>query len=1462
MGKLDNQRRRPTGQPTAAPQPTGGKLDQQRFGSGRRNQETPTEQVNEARSRETALRDDFTALSEDRAGDVKNWREVARMAVQLGSQEDDQSRALKDELLRKHGDQLRPHLDIIDTKWWDENFTPEPEKGWKDKALGGASTLLGNKYVAGVTDYLDQWGQQSLSALAGVEAAVAQGDGVSAKEGLSHAAKHLGSAFDPTRVMPGKSLSEMWLKDVDDPRVIVKDDGTRLSFDRDEDGQINLREALGKDPEKGGRWLGAVDLVGTIAMDPTTYVSFGGSSMTKTGLRTIVDQAAARGSKEFGEELVQRIARTGFRSLSGVDQKLVADLLQDGVRDATRKTTRVTGRALDVEQLAAIRRGGQSGAKFGGKTVLPTGRAGNVARKAGVLDNTIYRQTDELAGGLPKVVKESATPGLARKAAALPGVRGVFGRSRLAASQGAEAANKLGELLSINRSANVAAQDIVTRLGVDDSAKGLYRAAQEESGDVLDDILNVALSDPAEMDRAILQAGEGSATAQLLQTVGDVRQEVWDAAVKGGADPTKLRDLDTYIPRVLSAEAAENREFLDEIAELGLREGVIKTGARVSDPALNQRTLATEIDDLFEANAEFADKLRESGLGDAVEEMFETNPAAAFAVRAQTAMKAQAEVKLLDEITNMPSVGGGRLGYRIRQGGEIKDLDGPKIGMDELAKDGVRRADYRTVDLPNGDKFLIHKDVAQEMKDVRVLFDDPRNLGAVANAFNKANDLWASLATVPLVSTAFFARNAMGNVFNLFLGGMRDFSQLGGASKLQQANRRITAAMRESGLDYAQAAARAGIDPDDVKLLSDARRLGVLGDGRSLDLLKTEAGGPTIDNAIVKPGRALGTSIENNARLAGYLDQVAKGASPQAAAAHVKKYLFDYGDLTRFESEGLRNVSRFYTFTRKNFGLQAMMLAQYPSRVVNAQAVSQGFVDFITDPTGTGEASFMPDWAVAAGLRQRSVGDRNVAVGIDTPLAGFVETSQQLAQVPGINELLRAAGAPESVAYRDSQERWRGAMGLFSGVGDSLSDLAYEGLTGRDSFTNRTLDPEANVRDTGWFRFFDTFMPLVGKSERETRKWLEVKDQDGDAAKLRALNAFLGLTAYELDEDTDSSTISGVKAELMDAMDDLRDSGIDFPTIDELREEGELYRKNEMLEALSYSFKQDEEGEWQWDDPNSRLLSVVPADLRAALGLPDPDTTGRAPQTDLDLSWDADQVRKAVEELMGRTLTDEEAAMAIASLPGAPGNRDLELAGYEPYRENVFEREEKEEVSDEDRIAATNDRLRVLAEAWGVDPEAFGRIRPRLSDSDRIMRDAEAAGVPRREALDYFLAEKISRTDQARINEIYEAGIFTVEKYRDGSFTEEDAQKAQERAWESEAELRVLAQLEGLPAPTAEQVQLYALWTEMTKSDQERVGIPTQPSVPNRKDIRTDEQKAEDARTEAGAVLKGLDRQR
>ncbi|RLC34790.1 MAG: hypothetical protein DRZ76_01970 [Candidatus Nealsonbacteria bacterium] len=104
-------------------------------------------------------------------------------------------------------------------------------------------------------------------------------------------------------------------------------------------------------------------------------------------------------------------------------------------------------------------------------------------------------------------------------------------------------------------------------------------------------------------------------------------------------------------------------------------------------------------------------------------------------------------------------------------------------------------------------------------------------------------------------------------------------------------------------------------------------------------------------------GRMVGEAIEDNARIALFIDGLAKGKTPQQAAKMVRKFLFDYDELSLIEKNIFRRVLPFYSWARKNIPLQLEMAITNPRRWLawakGARAV---------EPTLKPDERYMPPW--------------------------------------------------------------------------------------------------------------------------------------------------------------------------------------------------------------------------------------------------------------------------------------------------------------------------------------------------------------------------------------------------------------------------------------------------------------------------------------------------------------------
>lgn len=177
---------------------------------------------------------------------------------------------------------------------------------------------------------------------------------------------------------------------------------------------------------------------------------------------------------------------------------------------------------------------------------------------------------------------------------------------------------------------------------------------------------------------------------------------------------------------------------------------------------------------------------------------------------------------------------------------------------------------------------------------------------------------------------AYHVRNYVSAVWNNWLAGVKNPQRYVDATLMQAGKKGEIITDIGKKITY-----------DDI--IDQAKRNGVLGRGwAAADIVKDPAKRasfvrrfvlPTSDHAVLKVGARTGEVIENNVRLAHFTDMIKKGLSPEDAAISVKKFQFDYTDLTDFEKGTLKRLAPFYTWTRKNLPLQLEQLFKQPGKV-------------------------------------------------------------------------------------------------------------------------------------------------------------------------------------------------------------------------------------------------------------------------------------------------------------------------------------------------------------------------------------------------------------------------------------------------------------------------------------------------------------------------------------------------
>ena len=208
--------------------------------------------------------------------------------------------------------------------------------------------------------------------------------------------------------------------------------------------------------------------------------------------------------------------------------------------------------------------------------------------------------------------------------------------------------------------------------------------------------------------------------------------------------------------------------------------------------------------------------------------------------------------------------------------------------------------------------------------------------------YDKFTNVWKKMATT---SVGFHVRNAFGNAFQMYLDV--------GAEAL---NPKWLQIANEVGKDSVEVLFKSvdGVEYTG-KMVNDLFKQVGLDDVTQLstEFNKARKGNISIDeliNGVTKPktnpieaifntSQKVGDNIEKLAKRQQFSILLERGYSPLEAKQHVDKFLFDYFDLTDFETDFMKRIIPFYTFAKKNMELQIDTLLHNPTPVKNARRI-------------------------------------------------------------------------------------------------------------------------------------------------------------------------------------------------------------------------------------------------------------------------------------------------------------------------------------------------------------------------------------------------------------------------------------------------------------------------------------------------------------------------------------------
>ena len=242
-------------------------------------------------------------------------------------------------------------------------------------------------------------------------------------------------------------------------------------------------------------------------------------------------------------------------------------------------------------------------------------------------------------------------------------------------------------------------------------------------------------------------------------------------------------------------------------------------------------------------------------------------------------------------------------------------------------KEDVAPKNYVTIPEIPGVRF--EPSIAKQLNRSYKTLSNQEEVNAFLKVYDGAQNWWKmwSLGARP----AYHTKNTIGNLWNNYLGGVTTPKPYYDAGNFQIKVAKGNLDGKIAGYptqELYDAMSTRGIFGEGQYGGDIARRMeeSIQGASRNPITLSTK-------NPILQGGFKMGQTIEDNARIALYIDQLNKGASLDKAAEHVRKFLFDYGDVSPFEKNVAKRLLPFYTWSRKNIPLQLEALATQPDKI-------------------------------------------------------------------------------------------------------------------------------------------------------------------------------------------------------------------------------------------------------------------------------------------------------------------------------------------------------------------------------------------------------------------------------------------------------------------------------------------------------------------------------------------------
>lgn len=787
----------------------------------------------------------------------------------------------------------------------------------------------------------------------------------------------------------------------------------------------------------GGVGGGVTRFALSTATDPLTYLTAGTGKAAEIGIKEAGELAARQVLKEGGDEIAVQAAK----------EAAMSTIRKQGLKKALSETAQSSLKQSLVEKGVAA--GVRNPEKYASKILKATatrGKGGIIARIPGTSVGGSLISGSNL-GKAAEVTKLTETANLLKntptaKLAArtfIPGARDVqaVGKESGTAAHIASRARESDVDQAVQKAAIQlsAAQKLVP--GYDHAADSLVQYAQESSNG-----LKLLRETRPELEPVLHAANNLRESSQLLSK----------------ADNTLFKGGPRLFTKTVSDAGNKVLNRNREAVITALRDVGTGKNADFSSAQSISKTLLPDLP-TAEANKLISKTLEEKGLLKSGQSFFNEGGLSSTLEEAKTTAQQVAQVKYANKLSELDNINAQIAGKPA------------KLVIPEGAK---APASYVKTKL--GEKTIqVPKELESEFKGMQRLIEHDPDLAGFSKILKSWNTYWRAGATVLPVGGSFTARNARSNVFLNYLAGVTHPAVYRDALKIQKAISKVSKSpefrdlVANGKMDEALSKV---LSPREVKLYKLAIDHDVLGTGFIAEDVKTgksfqslkgtnnkaKAVGRqfTKEGAVLRLGAAGNQAVENNARLAHFISKYDEYGNAAEAAASVKKYLFDYGELTAAERKIKDNAIPFYTFMRKNTPLMLEQLAKNPGKFT----LRQHFVEAFTTPAN--ENPNVPNYLKGERILPQGVANllgangRPTVTTNDQTLAAAANSLQPIASglgaIPGVRAVV-----PQSARANTREQAFRDLLGVVNGPIPGAFKYGAEEASGRSLFTGNKL---------------------------------------------------------------------------------------------------------------------------------------------------------------------------------------------------------------------------------------------------------------------------------------------------------------------------------------------------------------------------------------------------------------------